>query len=244
MTQGKILWLEVYGNDVVIRRAKQKPKRKPAKREEIVTFSEAARKRLAFIASNSECEFLTMITLTYPREWTRDGRQVKRHLQAFIKRLKRKFEGFQFEYLWFLEFQKRGAPHIHFLVDIDSGKIQKDWMSLAWYEIVNSGSHDHYRAGTRVEALRKPGAWYAVKYARKATQKIVPKDYRNVGRFYGYSPGVKPVLYATVDGDVAKLAFNGVKNGESALINGYAVAFNTSGQVMENLVNDKQTEGI
>lgn len=65
---------------------------------------------------------------------------------------------------------------------------------MTWYRIVGSGDSRHLAAGTSTERLRsaRGGAFYAVKYAMKMKQKAVPRDYRNVGRFWGNSRGVKP----------------------------------------------------
>jgi len=54
----------------------------------------------------------------------------------------------------------------------------------------------HLAAGTRLERIRKEhGARnYAVKYAFKMKQKMVPAAYQNVGRFWGNSRDVKPVV--------------------------------------------------
>jgi len=72
--------------------------------------------------------------------------------------------------------------------------------SASWYRFVGSGDEKHLAAGTRVERLRKQdGARrYAVKYAGKMKQKHVPKDFRNVGRFWGCSRAVVPAPEAEV----------------------------------------------
>lgn len=56
-----------------------------------------------------------MVTLTYPGKWEAvapDGKAVKRHLMAFYKRFSRAW-GTDWQGIWKLEFQRRGAPHIH-----------------------------------------------------------------------------------------------------------------------------------
>jgi len=135
-----------------------------------------------------------MVTLTYPREFPNDGKDVKRNLNAFLVALRRKVK--DLEYLWFLEFQKRGAPHIHLLIrGLRVSRQNQAWTSQTWYRLCATGDDRHLRAGTRLERIRKPdGArHYAVKYAFKMRQKVVPESYRNVGRFWGHSKNVKPV---------------------------------------------------
>lgn len=189
----------IYKTDVVIQRARRIKKRpKPGKRGQIMEFSEESRKRLAFVASNTDVSFQSMITLTYPADFPTSGRKVKAHLQGFLLWLRNQFGGV--EYLWFLEFQKRGAPHFHILLDKQPAHISSTWprfqaaVATTWYEIVGSGDRKHMLAGTRSERLRTPegGAHYAVKYAQKMRQKTVPALFESVGRFYGYSAGVKP----------------------------------------------------
>jgi hypothetical protein len=234
-----IIGFEVYKTDVVVvrKRSMDRPDDMDT-RGEITKWTTRAQKRLGFIAANTEVEFQTMITLTYPRKFETDGQEVKRHLNLFLKRLARRYDH---SYLWFLEFQQRGAPHYHLLTTIAEVVIDKLWISEAWWEIVESMDRAHLLAGTRVETLRKKGAWYAVKYAYKMKQKSVPKNYRNVGRFYGYSRDVKPSPYMDVVGDVDEI-FRGCDGYMDLLENGYAVLFALAGEVAQNAVKGKQNE--
>lgn len=83
--------------------------------------------------------------------------------------------------------ERDGIPHLDQLL-AKSGQGQdyvsiKEWVSLAWYQVVGSGEHDHLRAGTRVERIRSPQGvfWYASKYVAKIDTEQVP----GVGRFWG-----------------------------------------------------------
>lgn len=186
--------IHIYNHDVVLKfKTRKKKTGGREKNKGIQKYSNASGKRLAFVANNTAVVFKTMITLTYPNKWERDGREVKRHLNMFLNSLRRK----NLEYLWFLEFQKRGAPHYHILID---GYCDKDYVAQRWYEIVDSGDEKHLKAGTRVEALRshRGGAHYATKYAMKRVQKTPPKQYSNVGRFWGHSKKVKPECKSVV----------------------------------------------
>lgn len=161
-------------------------------------LSKKSRQRLAFVANNTHVRFRSMITLTYPREFPSDGRSVKKHLNAFLVWCRRRFASPS--YLWFLEFQKRGAPHIHILLDSplpqsEAGRrLLFGEVSQQWYNTVGSGDPKHLRAGTRCERIRKPdgAARYCLKYAYKTEQKCVPSDYRDVGRFWGCSRDTRP----------------------------------------------------
>lgn len=186
--------LRVYRNDCVLERQYKFRNAPPdCKRGSVDYWSSKSRRRLAFVASNTEVTFAAMITLTYPKRYVSDGRTVKRHLRTFLQWLRDTVSGL--EYLWFLEFQRRGAPHFHILLNCDlKGLPAKKAISAHWYQVVASEDEKHLLAGTRTEALRSSdgGKRYAVKYAMKMEQKLVPKSYQNVGRFWGHSEGVKP----------------------------------------------------
>lgn len=183
--------LEVYRNDVVVEYSfkERKKKSRESKRGEIVKLSRDSLARLAFVANNTAADFEYMVTLTYPMEFPSDGATVKKNLNRFLSWVRSCWEGVG--YLWFLEFQKRGAPHIHILLTVP---LDREKVSERWYKAVGSEDEKHLAAGTRVEKLRstRGGARYVTKYAQKAKQKHVPKEYRNCGRFWGHSRNVKP----------------------------------------------------
>lgn len=242
-----IVGLVVYSNDTVVQRARRKTKAKPKpKRGEIMEFSDNARKRLAFVASNTEIDFVSMVTLTYPAEFPCDGKTVKRHLYRFLAWLKELIPGVN--YLWFLEFQKRGAPHLHILLDKQPVNYGGTWPSFqfsvanTWYEIVGSRDHRHLLAGTRSERLRTPegGKHYCVKYAQKMAQKTVPDNFWNVGRFYGYSYPVRPKAKAIIPADWRQVRqilgdWKYLPDNETEL---NKVLFNTSGAIAVKAVQD------
>jgi len=200
-----IVGVQVYRNDVVVVRQGQAPDTQDAQRGDIWQFSRKSRQRLAFIAANTLVRFLTMITLTYPLVFPLDGKRVKANLRKFLTMLVKDWPTLQ--YLWFLEFQARGAPHVHILVTRPIPRTRKgtqEWryrIACEWYRIAATGDRKHLLAGTRVERLRKVdgAARYACKYAAKMYQKTVHPDYRNVGRFWGYNRGVKPEEPALVE---------------------------------------------
>jgi len=198
---GPIVGVQIYKRDVVVRRRGYlHPGNRGVapKRGSIMMLSKKSRRRLAFVANNTRVVFKTMVTLTYPREFPLNGRQVKAHLNTFLTWARRVWK--KPSYLWFLEFQKRGAPHIHILIDalLPAAKGERvtlfDKVAKKWYETVASGDLRHRAAGTRCERIRKPdgAARYCLKYAYKTEQKCVPSEYRDVGRFWGCSRDVKP----------------------------------------------------
>lgn len=182
------------------------------KRGEITCLSDAARERLAnrawaLGAEGHEPE--VMVTLTSPANWERvyicdedgqplgGGRLLKAHLQAFRKRLERflKRHGItSWSALWFLEFQSRGAPHVHLMLfgcklPERVRRSLRNWCGVAWSSVVGNPDRvelgKHRRAGTQVARMRCKHFGYAVKYATKTEQKEVPSYFRDVGRFWG-----------------------------------------------------------
>jgi len=231
--QAPVVGFRVMKNDVVTVRAARNPEELAARLEgavrgEIEDLSMKSRRRLALVAGNSDVVFRSFLTLTYPAEFPCDGKRVKRDLQCLMKALRRKLG--KFHYLWFLEFQKRGAPHFHIFCDRalpeplspmtrKTGRRSKsvevhwpwqNWLSAVWYEIVGSGDERHIHAGAAWEKIEKPdgAARYVAKESYKTFQKVVPPDFRNVGRFWGTSRGVSPdegkMVYASKQ-EMAKL---------------------------------------
>lgn len=211
-----VVGFEVLKNDVVAVRAARNPEElaerlEGSERGKIEFLSSRSRRRLALVAGNCDVAFKSFVTLTYPARFPCDGVVVKRHLHAALAAIRRKCPGV--EYLWFLEFQKRGAPHFHMFLDAElpgplspmarkSGRVRKtvsvfwpwqDWLSERWFEIVGSGDPSHLKAGAAWEMVEKVDgcARYVAKEAYKTFQKTVPEAFQNVGRFWGCSRGVR-----------------------------------------------------
>jgi len=169
-------------------------------RSTITHFSDSCGLRMGRYLREAEAEYRIMVTLTYPADYPSDGREVKEHLRRFLQEMRRLAvdNGVLATYssFWFLEFQNRGAPHFHIFT---THRIDYSLVAELWYNIVNSGDKKHLKAGTRVELLkagRNGTIVYAKKYAKKQSQKQVPDDYLNVGRFWGVS-GLRKVKTAT-----------------------------------------------
>jgi len=94
-------------------------RRRRCKREKIRQWSAASRTRLLRVCLALDWDLvgaLCMVTLTYPGDRgaafiARDGITVHRHLRRFLKRWTRRWG--KPKGLWKLEFQDRGAPHLH-----------------------------------------------------------------------------------------------------------------------------------
>lgn len=166
-----------------------------------------------------------------------NGRVLKRHLKTFRARFERRY-GTTWSAAWWLEFQRRRAPHVHLILWNSGGVFGagqaerlvevRRWVSRAWAEVVagedladyqdprlndlydtwrefagpetademlvarglDLGRWNHLRAGTRVEKMIKPHWGYLAAEASggraKGYQKTVPRNYQNVGRWWGY----------------------------------------------------------
>lgn len=205
--------VEVRLSDRIARTSPPLVADKYAKRGIIKELSDRSRQRLQARAYSLQAQghkAQVMITLTSPANWewvyiadengeaVNGGRLFKRHMELFKKRLTRFMDRFpklrNWKALWFLEFQKRGAPHVHimlFAVSIpdEVRKALSRWAGVAWSEIVgNPDSRElakHKKACSRVERMRSEHFGYAAKYASKAHQKDVPEEFQGVGRFWG-----------------------------------------------------------
>lgn len=83
--------VDVYAKDVVVHyTGPVSTPPEPPTRAEVSVFTAKSRRRLAFVASNTAVDFLSLLTLTYPREFPSDGRLVKKHLNYMLTCLRRR----------------------------------------------------------------------------------------------------------------------------------------------------------
>lgn len=172
-------------------------------RGEIGAFSRDSRSHLRFNLLNASCRWEALATLTLPGEcFPMDGLVIDRWRVNLWKRIRRTYP--LLKNAWLKEFQERGALHYHCLL---SGRVDKEWLANAWYEVVGSGDRRHLEAGTRIEGFRKgekAAACYVTRYLTKEYQKRVPEGFEHIGRWWGMSRGlVRPV--ATWYGDYDRM---------------------------------------
>jgi hypothetical protein len=174
-------------------------------RGSIEGLSPSAGARMRTYLRSCSSEYKEMVTLTYPKEFPSDGREVKEHLRRFNQEVRREIKRSYgsdclelHSIFWFLEFQDRGAPHFHLFLTKSPCRV---WVADTWARIVGSNDVNHRKAGTRTEYLRtgRGGSIsYACKYAAKQCQKTVPDEYLNVGRMWGINGVRKTVSAATI----------------------------------------------
>ena len=159
-----------------------------------------------FEAGQTPC----MMTLTYPGEWETvapSGKAVKDHVRILMRRWTRKWKQSP-PYLWKLEFQRRGAPHLHFFLCLPEAAAPGEftqWLSATWADVVAHPDPEQHRrhqlAGTGIdyrEGIRardpKRLAVYFTKHGGaaggKEYQHQVPELWQTPatgpGRFWGY----------------------------------------------------------
>lgn len=172
-----------------------------------------------------------MITLTYPGDWevvAPDGASVKHHMILWRKRFQREY-GEPARYIWKLEFQRRGAPHIHLwmappMSPGQSGRRFAEWLSETWAQVVDHPDPvqkaRHRLAGTAIDIRNglkscdpKRLAIYFTKHSSpnldgdKEYQHIVPDLWRRPGRGPGRFWGVYGLKKATAVVEVAQDAY-------------------------------------
>lgn len=201
----------VYGNGCyeTVREATEKLRGPRPERGKIQMLSKKSLLRLMFLMQCTKIRFTTMLTLTYPKYYPRDGEIVKKDINFIAQKIRR----YGWRYLWFLEFQKRGAPHVHVLLDNDAitPKLRADF-GLSWTkrvvmsewfgricppeefdrEIRKMSSFNCRQEVWEMIRNRDGARNYVTKYASKERQKTVPSEYQNVGRFWGASKGLRP----------------------------------------------------
>lgn len=154
---GKV-WVDYETGELGVRDA--------AARSEVTEWSKRSRMRM--VRALAELDYSqwddsagdsAMVTLTYPGDWESvapDGRTVKNHFRRLQHRWRRALGKDSWRVLWKLEFQKRGAPHIHFLARVPAtvGKVSfEEWLSNAWAAAVGASTEiDRCNVATRKES--------------------------------------------------------------------------------------------
>ena len=195
----------------IVRASLPDTRRSRGKREYIEKLSESSLSKLAFSAQNSRVVFRSMLCLSCGLIYPKNGLIFKMALNRVLSAMRYKFT--PFDYLWFLEFQKRGAPHVHILTSVKSPtESDRKWLAERWagslldhavllrsYETDELGQarnkmvRQHRRAKTWEKIRESGGAKrYVTKYATKTEQKSVPPSFANVGRFWSMSRDASP----------------------------------------------------
>lgn len=210
---------------------------RPQPREPIAAWSQKSRSRMIRVFAELDYSPLltsgrlpAMITLTYPGDWLAvapDAVTVKRvHFKALAKRWQRAW-GSPLRCVWKLEFQRRGAPHLHLFTVPPMGRSSSrfaawsdlefpTWLSKTWADIVDHPDEvqrrNHELAGTGIDyadavTARDPKrlAIYFAKHAApsaassKEFQHSVPPEWIAAGKTPGRFWGKLGLEPATAD---------------------------------------------
>lgn len=193
---------QVFRNDVYVCRyfpAIPPPENAPSPRAAIFEFSDKSRSHLDHVCSNSGHLVKSQFCLTYHEQIPSDGEECKRHLDKWLKAYRRRFPAGL--YLWVLEFQKRGAPHFHLFLSEEVDREMQKKLAMSWARITRGSfqKYDkvqywwHCRPSNWMDWKMNDGKYVMKEYAVKAAQKDVPKEFVNVGRFWGCSRGMHPI---------------------------------------------------
>lgn len=131
------------------------------KRGRVADFSRKARARMCDSFRSMDYSplfeggnFPALVTLTAPGDWESvfpTPREFKRKVNLFKKEYKRSY-GRDIAGVWKMEFQRRGAPHLHILMTPPrsnargTGESFRDWASKTWARICNARGADAYAA--------------------------------------------------------------------------------------------------
>lgn len=188
--------IELYPQSLRVKRpfAGEAPTPPDRTGSQITGFSDKSRRQLRFRALNAFPALVSQLGLTYHDEWPTDGRECKRHLNAFLVSLRRILP--DANYLWIMEFQKRNAPHFHVFLSVPPDEETRLKLADAWTRLTSPGDaqalrfHQHSR--NWIDWDMGSGA-YLCKYLDKEAQKAVPEGYHSFGRFWGNSRGLVPL---------------------------------------------------
>jgi len=195
------LSFQTYNHGIVISGTiKSENNFKKNNRGSITDLKKASRKRLSWVYMQGEWK--SMLTFTYHNITIWNFNKVKKQLNSLLQNFRR--EGVK--YLWVMEWQLRGAPHFHIWLDrkFDDCHVRKDnfgknsWRRFmwSWLKITNQDNDDdcssfsfHQKNYTDWDV--REGINYASKYLEKSNQKVLPKNIKNFGRWWGCSRDLK-----------------------------------------------------
>jgi hypothetical protein len=91
------------------------------KKEEMTVVTRKSIKNAVEVLTNADPELNCMLVATYPETYPDDGRIVKAHHKGLLEAMRRKFG--DFSYFTAIEYQSRGAPHLHVGLSIELSKL-------------------------------------------------------------------------------------------------------------------------
>lgn len=190
----------LYFKDDINKQHRERPYM--SRRGDVRQFSESSRKRLLRIFSRiqiSNYKAMHFVTLTYHEAWREADHNPQKDLNSFLQSLRDKYESI--DYIWRLEFQKRGAPHYHLIIMFPNGTKAPKYSEFlkycvsSWHRIADPESDDHAAFGVQGAQLNdyRMAFAYCSKYSAKEESS---NEFEYKGRRWGTSTtlALKPVL--------------------------------------------------
>lgn len=204
--------VEIY-NNMLRFKSKNKNPSNPGncknQQRKIKTFSENSRRNLSKHLCKirfDDYKHRFFVTLTFHNEFPKDQNSFKKILDNFNKRLMR----FNHEpaYVWKLEYQKRNAPHLHYLLLLKkrlSYGERTDFLQLiktAWIECVGDTDELFKRLSVDIREVANNArtANYLLKYIGKIDDSAID---HNLGRIWAVSENLNenPLRIVKVDSE-------------------------------------------
>jgi hypothetical protein len=190
--------VQVFENCVAFYDETRKPKLLPVnrfKRGLVKTFSDNSRLRLQRLLAKvnfSNYADIYFMTLTYHQVRERPASYYIRDLKVFLQFMKRNYGAR--DYVWRLEFQKRGVPHFHVFIFSDGVNyklrqpVHVRSLKRAWSDLVEPGDRAHRIFGLSVKLVTgyRQASFYLSKYTAKEAD-VELTDFS--ARRWGYSRG-------------------------------------------------------
>jgi hypothetical protein len=128
-----------------------------AKRSTIDVWSDESRRRMSYVLKTLDYSPLfadhdvpALVTLTMPRNWEQIAPTPKT-FKRLVELLRKRYEkawGSPMQGVWKIEFQRRGAPHVHLLMTPPRGRRPglgetfSAWLALAWAQVCTAPGLD------------------------------------------------------------------------------------------------------
>lgn len=201
--------IEVYSNCVCYYPSPQKKgsfHRGSRPRGKISDFSKRSRFRLFQKMAQIKKNLVNkpfFLTLTYHYGYKKLNHSTKSNLNTFLVELRDYDPDVQF--IWRIEYQKRGAPHYHLMVFPSINKIianRKKYfyhVNIIWHRIADPNSNAHESFGCKsveIDSYRKACS-YVSKYLAK-----LPGKYLDIveGKHWGCSTNLPTNIFCTISG--------------------------------------------
>ena len=179
----------------------------PPERDEndIKEFSKHSRRRLFSLITSLDYEAYgkpIFVSATWHEDIPDNQQDIKTFLDKFHKRLKRNLPSFHL--IWKLEYQKRGAPHFHFVlfpldssVDFNDIKINQN-IYFAWLDLKKCKCAHCKLHMLSISPLND--FVHTMIYISKELGKITQNEqHHNLGRIWGSSRSMRIRIFKTVD---------------------------------------------